>query len=123
MSGQTLTTSDGTWSGTAPFTYSYLWRRCDSAGNNCQTIAGATGQTRTLVSADVGSKVYAEVQATNSVGLGVASDLSERDGCSVLGIASTSPARQPARSGLLLYPSISGCWKSSPLRWLCLDVC
>jgi len=66
--GQTLTTSSGTWSGTAPFVFTYLWRRCDVNGNNCSTIAGATGQSYALSSADVGSKVYALVTATNSAG-------------------------------------------------------
>ena len=32
VQAQTLTTSTGAWSGTAPFTYAYEWRRCDAAG-------------------------------------------------------------------------------------------
>jgi Polysaccharide lyase len=66
--GQTLTTSTGTWSGTAPITYTYQWRRCDSAGNNCSDLAGATGQSYLIASGDVGSKLYALVTARNAAG-------------------------------------------------------
>ena len=50
-----LTAAAGSWTGTQPISYGYQWRRCDSAGANCVDIAGATGQTYTLASADVGS--------------------------------------------------------------------
>jgi hypothetical protein len=66
--GATLTTTAGTWTGTAPINFTYMWRRCDSAGNNCVTITGATALTYTLTAADVGSKVYSEVTATNPAG-------------------------------------------------------
>ncbi|HEX8648665.1 MAG TPA: hypothetical protein VF715_17350, partial [Thermoleophilaceae bacterium] len=66
--GQTLTATNGTWSGTAPFTYAYQWRRCDSAGANCVNISGATSSTYVLGSADVGSTVRVVVTATNSGG-------------------------------------------------------
>lgn len=66
--GRVLTSSTGTWSGTAPITYTFRWRRCDAAGTNCADIAGATGNDYTLTSADVGSKVYTLVAATNAAG-------------------------------------------------------
>ena len=66
--GQTLATTNGTWSGSTPITYTYAWRRCDTNGNNCVTIGGATSPTYTLIAADVGSKVYSLVTATNSAG-------------------------------------------------------
>ena len=65
---QTLATSTGTWSGTPPLSYTFQWRRCDASGNNCTDIAGATKQTYTLTVADVGSKLYAGVTATNAAG-------------------------------------------------------
>jgi hypothetical protein len=66
--GQTLSASTGTWSGTAPFTYAYQWRRCDTAGANCVDVTGATGQTYALVAADVGKTIRVAVTATNPGG-------------------------------------------------------
>ncbi|HEX8052125.1 MAG TPA: hypothetical protein VF517_03970, partial [Thermoleophilaceae bacterium] len=66
--GQTLSSTNGSWSGTAPFTYAYQWRRCDSAGVNCANISGATASTYALTPADIGSTVRSVVTATNSGG-------------------------------------------------------
>ena len=66
--GQTLTTSNGTWTGTAPFTYTYQWQRCDAAGANCSAISGATSATYQPGPADVGKTLRAVVTATNSAG-------------------------------------------------------
>jgi hypothetical protein len=67
IQGQVLTATSGTWSGTAPIAYTYQWRRCDSAGINCTSIAGAILTTYTAVAGDVGSTLRAAVTATNSV--------------------------------------------------------
>ena len=66
--GNTLTVSNGTWTGTNPITYVYEWQRCDSAGANCVAISGATSSTYTLVAADVGFRIRSRVTATNSRG-------------------------------------------------------
>jgi uncharacterized protein YukE len=66
--GQTLTVSNGSWVGTATVTFTRQWKRCDVAGANCTSIAGATASTYTLVSADVGATVKATVTASNGVG-------------------------------------------------------
>ncbi|MGE3856644.1 MAG: LysM peptidoglycan-binding domain-containing protein [Dehalococcoidia bacterium] len=64
--GEQLTAANGTWLGTPTFTYQ--WRRCDAAGNNCVDIGGATAQTYTLVLADVGGTVRVVVTGTNGAG-------------------------------------------------------
>src|SRR3954449_38962 len=46
VEGQTLTSSTGSWNFSQTPTYTYQWRRCDSAGAGCVDIAGATGSTR-----------------------------------------------------------------------------
>ena len=66
--GQTLTTANGTWAGTATITYARQWKRCNSAGASCTNISAATGTSYTLVAADVGSTVKATWTATNSLG-------------------------------------------------------
>ena len=66
--GQTLTVSNGTWTGTAPITYTYAWQRCTSGSGSCTFITGATTNTYVLVTADVGFQMRAEVIATNSIG-------------------------------------------------------
>jgi fibronectin-binding autotransporter adhesin len=66
--GQTLTVAAGEWIGATPITYTYAWQRCDSSGNNCVAIAGATRTTFVLVAADAGHDVRATVTASNSAG-------------------------------------------------------
>jgi hypothetical protein len=68
VQGQTLSTSNGSWNGTQPFTYGYLWYRCDSGGNNCVAISGATGSSYVLGAADVGATLRVNVSASNSAG-------------------------------------------------------
>jgi hypothetical protein len=66
--GSTLTTSNGTWTGTQPISYGYQWQRCNSSGAACAVIAGATAATYTAGSADVGGTLRSVVTATNSAG-------------------------------------------------------
>lgn len=60
--GQTLTASNGTWTGTATITYARQWKRDGVA------ISGATGATYVLVAGDVGKTITVTVTATNGVG-------------------------------------------------------
>ena len=66
--GQVLSSTTGTWAGTATIIYARQWKRCDSVGGSCTNISGATGTTYTLVTADVGSTIKLTVTATNGVG-------------------------------------------------------
>lgn len=66
--GSTLTTSNGTWTSDTAITYAYAWDRCDTSGNGCTAISGATASTYTLVAADQGSTIKSAVTATNSSG-------------------------------------------------------
>ena len=65
MGGQTLTADPGAWTGT-PTSYQYAWLRCNSSGNGCGTISGATGTTYLLGAADNGHTIRVEVTATNT---------------------------------------------------------
>ncbi len=66
--GKTLATDNGKWSSSSTLKYQYRWGRCDSKGNNCQEIAGATQSKYTLASADAGHTIRSYVWATNAVG-------------------------------------------------------
>jgi hypothetical protein len=68
VQGSLLTANPGSWSGTAPITYSYQWIRCNSGGGSCGSIGGATGTQYRLTSSDVGRKVRVTVTAKNSAG-------------------------------------------------------
>lgn len=59
----TLSTTPGAFTGTAPFTYSYQWWRCDAAGASCVDVAGATSATYLLAVADVGKTMRSRVTA------------------------------------------------------------
>ena len=66
QTGLLLSTSNGTWNGAVSF--AYQWRRCDSAGNNCANIVGATSSSYAVASADVGVRLRVVVTASNAAG-------------------------------------------------------
>ena len=66
--GQSLSTSNGAWSGTTPMTYAYQWSLCNSSGGSCNSISGATSSSIAVTSTMVGSTLKAAVQASNSAG-------------------------------------------------------
>lgn len=67
--GEALTEHHGSWSGN-PSSYSYAWEDCDGSGKNCTEISGATGNTYTLRSSDVGHTIRVIETASNSAGSG-----------------------------------------------------
>lgn len=69
--GSLLRASHGGWSG-SPTGFAYQWLRCDASAGNCAPIGGATSQTYTVQTADVGSRLRVQVTASNSSGSGVA---------------------------------------------------
>jgi hypothetical protein len=63
--GYTLTVSPGTWTGTAPLTYTYTWSRCNGP---CQVIPGQTGPSLKLTNFEKGYIIQALVTAQNARG-------------------------------------------------------
>ncbi|HTN23711.1 MAG TPA: hypothetical protein VL120_06960, partial [Solirubrobacteraceae bacterium] len=107
--GQVLSATDGTWSGTAPITFTRLWRRCDAAGASCAGLAGAA--TYTLTSADVGATIRVEVTGHNADGTGVATSVQTAVVDPAPPVNSTLPAvTGAARSGQTLTSSTTGTW-------------
>ena len=66
--GETLTASEGTWTGDEPMTFTYQWQRCDGNGLNCANLAGATGRTYGVQTSDVNNRLRVAVTARNTTG-------------------------------------------------------
>src|SRR5207302_286536 len=97
IDGALVTVDPGVWSGTSPIAFAYQWQRCNDAGTGCTPIAGATGQSYTIQSADAGSGkgLVVAVTATNSAGSATAQSFT----------FSPIAAAPPANTAL---PTISG---------------
>jgi hypothetical protein len=106
--GQTISTTDGTWTGSPTPTYTYQWKR---AGGN---IAGATANTYTLVPADTAALITVTVTATNASGNASATSAS-------FGTINLTPSNAvaPAISGSLTVGSVltstTGTWAGTPV--------
>jgi hypothetical protein len=73
IEGSVLTASNGAFTGTGPFNYTYRWLRCPSTGGGgngegCDAISGASFRRYTLRRADVGHRLRVRVTAANSEG-------------------------------------------------------
>jgi hypothetical protein len=68
IEGQTMTASNGTWSGTQPITFAYHWQHCTATA--CTDIKDATAMTYVIAKADVGLRLRYHLTATNSIGKG-----------------------------------------------------
>ena len=121
--GQTLTVSNGTWTGTPTVELTRRWLRCDGA---CTEIPNATGTSYTLTPADVGNTIRVEVTGANGGG---ATPVTTPPTAVV---AATPPANTAgpaisgtARDGQTLTVS-AGTWTGTPTveltrRWLRCD--
>jgi hypothetical protein len=65
--GSTLTAGTGVWGGTRPLSYLFEWFRCSNAGP-CKTIAGASGPSYIVQSADLGKRLRVRVRVANPAG-------------------------------------------------------
>lgn len=102
IEGNVLTASNGSWSGTGPFNYTYRWLRCPASGSGgngegCTAISGATFRRYTVRHADVGHRLRVRVTAANSEGSATATS-------NATAIVQAAPA--PPRN--TVPPTISG---------------
>lgn len=66
--GNRLTADRGTWVGNQPMTYAFQWLRCNSSGDNCGEISGATDNQYVVVANDLGRTLRVRVTARNDAG-------------------------------------------------------
>ena len=68
--GEELRVDSGTWTGLAPFTYTYEWRRCDPQGTpaSCRPILGAVTSRYKTTAADLGFTLRVYVTASSAGG-------------------------------------------------------
>ena len=66
--GNRLTANRGAWAGTQPITYAFRWLRCNSSGENCGEISGATNTDYLVAASDVGRTLRVRVTAKNDQG-------------------------------------------------------
>lgn len=69
--GESLTATEGTWSGN-PTSFAFQWQRCDVDAIVCGDVPGATGRSYGVRVADVGFRVRVRVTARNADGAGTA---------------------------------------------------
>jgi Tol biopolymer transport system component len=100
----------GSGLGSAPLAFAFQWRRCDTTGNACVDVLGATNPSYTVVVADSRATLRLVVTATNSTGSATATSLATAvvGGLAPANIALPVIAGQPV-IGQLLTAS-TGTW-------------
>jgi len=116
VEGNTLTATNGTWSG-SPKTFAYGWRRCPTDGgaadgSNCGVIPSATKSAYQLRTTDVGFPIRVRVTASNTDG----SASAVSNATSIVTAAGKKPAStsSPAISGT---PAVGQTLTADPGTW------
>jgi hypothetical protein len=115
--GDVLSEKHAGWSTPSSLTgYKYQWERCDVSGTNCTAIGGATAQTYTLATGDVGDTIRVQETAENFYGSSAAAATSAATG--VVGeppISNTPPgiSGTPTVGQVLL--ETHGTWTDGPV--------
>jgi hypothetical protein len=106
--GSTLTTTDGTFTGTAPITFTYQWQRGGSP------IAGQTANTYVIGSSDSLAAITCEVTATNSYGFDseVSNTITVANFAPVNTVAPTVSPSGTQSTGTLITASV-GTWSGT----------
>jgi hypothetical protein len=113
VTGQTVTTNEGTWTGTQLISYKFQWELCDASGASCSEIAGATKLSLTIPDGDAGHTLKVLVLAENVAGSAEAISAASTE---ILGVGSknTEPPKVTgtADAGQILTAS-SGKWSGT----------
>jgi hypothetical protein len=97
--GEVLRSTRGTWTGTAPISYTFRWYRCNGRGaadaSDCIRITNASDNTYVLRQADAGFRIRSQVTARNDDGQDTAT-------------SNPTPVVTAAKPVNVTEPSISG---------------
>lgn len=116
--GQTLTTTNGTWTG-SPTGYAYQWQRADDSGFTTNvTNIGSDQNTFVLTASESGKYVRCVVTATNAGGSTAANSNVVGDVLPAAPTNSVAPSCSPS-SGTTAdnFVFSSGTWTGSPTSW------
>ena len=115
--GDTLSASTGSWTGT-PTSYAYQWQCSLTSGGSFIDIGGATNSTYVVSEFDVGYFIKVSVSATN--GIGTSNAASSLETVAVVDIAPTNTVIPVvtgiARTGATLTTT-TGSWTSAPTSY------
>ena len=120
--GQTLTEVHGAWTN-SPTGYTYQWQLCNSSGESCNAISGATAQTYGLVAEDVGHELRVAETAGNAGGSsGPAVSAATAPVVPPAPLISTLPSITGSAQQGQTLTEVHGTWTNSPtgysLQWL-----
>jgi hypothetical protein len=109
--GETLAASPGAWT-ESPTSYAYQWEDCNSAGEACSEVRGATSSSYRLTASDVGHTVVVVVTASNAGG----STPTASSPTAVVAAEQTAPTNEvpPSISG---YALVGEKLTASPGEW------
>jgi len=113
ITGQTLSATEGTWTGTEPISYGFQWELCNAAGASCSEIPGATKSTFTIPDGDAGHTLRVVVTASNVAG---STEATSGQSGEVLGVApqnTEAPAVSGTASAGQLLTASSGKWSGT----------
>jgi len=116
--GQTLTTTNGTWTG-SPTSYAYQWKRADNVGFTTNvTNIGSNQNTFALTASESGKYVRCVVTATNAGGSTAANSNIVGDVLPAAPTNAVAPSCSPS-SGTTAdnFVFSSGTWTGSPTSW------
>lgn len=115
--GERLSAEPGGWTGARPIKFTIQWQRCNSEGEACANIAGATHGGYGLAAADVGLTVRAVITATGPVppSTSVATEATEPVAEQAAGESARNAATSVKLSGGALSFTITGTIERTPL--------
>jgi GH25 family lysozyme M1 (1,4-beta-N-acetylmuramidase) len=123
--GAKLAAVPGTWNGGKPVAFAYQWQTCDGLGTNCVSIPGATLETYTPSTNDVGHTIAVAVTATArsltaSASSAPTTPIAAASGATVPAVVASPQVSGTAMVGSTLTAT-TGTWSGSPrsysLQW------